>query len=76
MEPLQDLTTKIIAQAEEAKKKMAQTQAECATMINEDITVKVLDALKEKTVQAQTQENELTEKFQTLKGEFGKAHKV
>jgi hypothetical protein len=68
MEPLQEWAVEVIAQAEEAKKNMAQTQAECAEMINEEITVQVLDALREKTVQAQTQAKELTEKFQTLAG--------
>jgi hypothetical protein len=33
MEPLQELAAEVIAQAEEAKKNMAQTQAECTEMI-------------------------------------------
>jgi hypothetical protein len=38
MEPLQELAVEVIAQAEEAKKNMAQIQAECTEMINEEIT--------------------------------------
>jgi predicted nucleic acid-binding Zn-ribbon protein len=76
MEPLQEWATEVIAQVEDAKKNMAQTQAECAGMINDEIAVQVLDALKEKTVQAQTQAKELTEKFQVIAGEIEEAHKV
>jgi hypothetical protein len=45
-------------------------------MINDEIVVQVMDALKEKTVQAQTQENDITENFQAIAGEIDKAHKV
>ena len=45
-------------------------------MIMEDITTQVLDALKEKTVQAQTQGRELTDKFHTLAGDVEKVHKA
>jgi uncharacterized coiled-coil DUF342 family protein len=76
MEPLQERATEVIAQVEDAKKNMAQTQAECTEMINDEIAVQVLDALREKTVQAQTQAKELTEKFQALAGEIEEVHKV
>jgi hypothetical protein len=75
MEPLQERATEVIAQAEEAKTYMAQTQAECARMVSDEIAVQVLDALKEKTVQAQTQATELTEKFQAIAREIDEAHK-
>jgi hypothetical protein len=42
---------------------MAQNQAECIGMINDEIVVQVLDSLKEKTTQAQMQEKELMENF-------------
>jgi hypothetical protein len=45
-------------------------------MINEEITVQILDALRENTAQAQTQEKELIEKFKTLAGAIEEAHKV
>jgi len=45
---------------------MAQKQAKCTKMISEEITAQVLYALKEKTVQVQTQARELTNKFHTL----------
>jgi hypothetical protein len=66
----------VIVQVEYAKKNMAQTQVECVEMINDEIVVQVLDTLKEKTMQAQTQAKELTEKFQALAGEIEEAHKV
>jgi hypothetical protein len=40
---------------EEDKTNMAQTQVECARLVNDEIAMQVLDALKEKTIQAQTQ---------------------
>jgi hypothetical protein len=43
-------------------------------MVSDEIAVQVLDALKEKTVQAQMQEMELTEKFQVIAREIDKAH--
>jgi hypothetical protein len=55
---------------------MAQTQAKCAEMIKEEITVQVLDALIGKTAHAQTKARELTEKFQVLAGAVEEAHKV
>jgi hypothetical protein len=76
MEPLQEWAAEVIAQAEEAKKNMAQTQAECAGMVSDEIAVQVLDALKEKTVQAQMQATELTKKFQAIAGEIDEAHQV
>jgi hypothetical protein len=45
-------------------------------MINDEIVVQVLDALREKTTQAQMQAKELTYKFQALAGEIEEAHKV
>jgi len=76
MEPLQERETKVIAQVEDRKRNMEQSQAECVDMINDEITVQVMDPLREKTVQAQTQAKELTEKFQDLPGETEEAHKV
>jgi predicted nucleic acid-binding Zn-ribbon protein len=66
MEPLQERAAEVITQAEGAKTYMAQTQAECAKMVNDEIAVQVLDALKEKTAQTQTQATELMEKFQAI----------
>jgi hypothetical protein len=74
MEPLQEWAAEVIAQVEEEKMNMAQTQAECAGMVNDEIAVQVLDALKEKTVQAQTQAMELTEKFQEIAREIDEVH--
>jgi predicted nucleic acid-binding Zn-ribbon protein len=75
MEPLQERVAEVIAQAEEAKTYMAQTQAECAGLISDEIAVQTVDTLKEKTVQAQTQAMELKEKFQAITREIDEAHK-
>jgi hypothetical protein len=44
-------------------------------MVIDEIAVQVLDTLKEKTVQAQTQAAKLMEKFQLIAREIDKAHK-
>jgi hypothetical protein len=66
---------KFIAQAEEAKKHIAQTQAECAGLISDEIVAQIVDTLKEKTAQAQTEVPELKEKFQKITREIDEAHK-
>jgi hypothetical protein len=55
---------------------MAQNQAECAGMVNDDVAVQVLDTLKENTAQEQTQEKELNNKFQAITEEIDEVHKV
>jgi hypothetical protein len=50
MEPLQERETKVIVQAEYAKKNMVQIQEQCTEMINKDIATQVVDALKENIV--------------------------
>jgi peptidoglycan hydrolase CwlO-like protein len=54
MEPLQEWVAEVLAQAEEAKAHIAQTQAECVELISDEIAVQIVDTLKEKTVQADT----------------------
>jgi predicted nucleic acid-binding protein len=54
---------------------MARTQKECAGMVSSDIAVQILDSLKKKTAQAQTQATELMEKFQAITREIDEAHK-
>jgi len=49
MELLQEWEVEVIVQEEEAKKKITQIQAECVEMINKEVIVKVVDALREKT---------------------------
>jgi hypothetical protein len=49
MESLQEWEAEIIAQAEDTKKKMAQTQVEWEVMISDENAVHVLNALREKT---------------------------
>jgi hypothetical protein len=66
MELLQEWVVEILAQEEEAKEKIAQIQVECVELISEEIAVQIVDTLKEKTVQAQTQAKKLKEKFQAI----------
>jgi hypothetical protein len=54
---------------------MAQTQAECAGLINDEIAFQIIDTLKKKTTQAQTQATKLKEKFQAITREIDEAHK-
>jgi hypothetical protein len=75
MEPLQEWVAEVLAQAEEAKTHIAQTQAECVELIIDEIAVQIVDTLKEKTAQAQTQATELKEKFQAITREIEEAHK-
>jgi uncharacterized coiled-coil DUF342 family protein len=75
MEPLQERVAEVLAQAEEAKTQIAQTQAECVGLISDEVAVQVVDTIKEKTVQAQTQAAELKEKFQMITKEIEEAQK-
>jgi hypothetical protein len=75
MEPLQEWVAKVIVLVENANNSMAQTQAECARMISNNIAVQVLEALKGKTTHAQTQGKELTKNFQEITGEIDEAHR-
>jgi predicted nucleic acid-binding Zn-ribbon protein len=72
---LQEWVAEVLAQAEEAKTHIAQTQAECAELISDEIAVQIVDTLKEKTAQVQTQATELKEKFQAITKEIEEAHK-
>jgi len=44
-------------------------------LISDEIAAHIVDTLKEKTAQAQTQVAELKEKFQEITKEIDKAHK-
>jgi peptidoglycan hydrolase CwlO-like protein len=54
MESLQKRVAKVLAQVEEAKEHIAQSQAECVELISDEIVVQIVDTLKEKIVQVQT----------------------
>ena len=75
MEPLQERVEEFLAQAEEAKEHITQTQEEFMELINDEIAVQIVDTLKEKTVQVQTRAAELKEKFQVITKEIEEAHK-
>jgi hypothetical protein len=51
MEPFQEWVAEVLAQAEEAKKCIAQTQSECAKLIIDEVAVHIVHTLKEKTAQ-------------------------
>jgi hypothetical protein len=50
----------------EEKKKMVQSQGECATMIEEEITTQALEVLAEKDVQVKERGRELANKLHSL----------
>jgi hypothetical protein len=49
------VSTEVIALAKRKPRHMEYTQDECAGLISDEIAVQIVDALKEKTTQAQTQ---------------------
>jgi hypothetical protein len=59
-----------MAQVEESKTQIAETQEECAEWISEEIAVQIVETLKQKTVQAQTQSTDIKDKFQTVTREI------
>jgi hypothetical protein len=75
IEPLQEQVAAILAQAEGAKTQIAQTQAECARLLSDEVTVQVVDTIKKKTAQALTKARELKEKFQTITKKIEEAQK-
>jgi hypothetical protein len=75
MEPLEEQISEVLTQAEESKEHIAQTQAECMELISDEIAGQIVDTLKEKTAQAQTEATELKEKFQEITKEIEEEHK-
>jgi hypothetical protein len=75
MEPLQEQVAEVMAQVEEAKTQIAQTQAECVGLINDEVEVQVVDTIKENIVQELTQAAELKEKFYMITKEIDEAQK-
>jgi peptidoglycan hydrolase CwlO-like protein len=75
IEPLQERVAEVLAQAEAARTQMAQTQAECAGLLSDEVAVQVVDTIKERTTQALTKAAELREKFQTITEEIEAAQK-
>jgi hypothetical protein len=75
MELLQERVEEFIAQVEESKTHMTQTQKDCVGLISDEIAVHIVDTLKEKTTQAHTQKKNLKEKFQAIDREIEEAHK-
>jgi hypothetical protein len=75
IEPLQERVAEVLAQAEGDKTQIAQTQAECAGLLSDEVAVQVVDTIKEKTAQALTKATELKEKFQTITKEIEEAQK-
>ena len=72
---MQEQVAKVLAQAEEAKKPIAQTQLECTRMMSEEVVAQTVDTIKEKTMQALTKATELQEQFQTITKEIEEAQR-
>jgi hypothetical protein len=45
------------------REQMAQTEAECARLLSDEVVIQVVETIKEKTTQALTIASELREKF-------------
>ena len=54
METLQERVAEVLAQEEESKTQIAETQEECAGLINDEVAGQVVDTIKEKTTHVQT----------------------
>jgi hypothetical protein len=52
MEPLQERVEEVLAQVEEAKTQIAQTQEKFMELISDEIASQVVDTIKEKITQA------------------------
>ena len=66
LEPLQEQATQMIMQLEEEKTSMAQAHSESATLLHEQITTQIIEALIEEAMQVKEKGKELTEKFHSL----------
>jgi hypothetical protein len=75
IEPLQERVAEVLAQAEADRAQMAQTQAECAGLLSDEVVIQVVETIKEKTTQALTTATELREKFQMITEEIEAAQK-
>jgi hypothetical protein len=75
MDPLQEKVAEVLAQAEEAKTQIAQTQKDCVGLLSDKVAVQVMETIKDKTVQALTQIAELNEKFHTITKDIEEAQK-
>jgi hypothetical protein len=64
-----------VSKAKESKSHIAQTQAKCMELISEEIAVQIVDTLKERTTQVQTQATTLKEKFQEITKDIEEAQK-
>jgi hypothetical protein len=76
MEPLQELAVIDYRAVGGGKEEHGASTAECATMIQEEITMQALEALTEKAVQVQTRGRELADKFHSLAEVVEGAHKA
>jgi chromosome segregation ATPase len=75
MEPLQEQVAEVLEQAEEDKTQITQTQEKLAGLLSDEVAVQVVDTIREKTTQVQTQVVALKEKFQMITKEINEAQK-
>jgi hypothetical protein len=66
VEPLQEQATQMITQLEEEEKSLTHAHIEHATMIHEEITMQLVEAVTGKAVQVQERGRELLDKFHIL----------
>jgi hypothetical protein len=72
---LQEWVAEVLEQEEGARTQIAQTQAECAGLLSDEVEIQVMDTIKEKTAQALIKAPELKEKFQMIIEEIKEAQK-
>jgi hypothetical protein len=66
LEPLQEQVALMIVNLEEEKKSMAQAHSEGTTLLQEEITTQIVEALTDKVVQVKEKRKELVERFHSL----------
>jgi hypothetical protein len=72
---LQERIAVVLEQAEEARTQSTWTQLECTGLISEEVAVKIVNIIKEKTAQALTKAAELQENFQTITRDIEEAQR-
>jgi hypothetical protein len=74
LEPLQEQATQMIVQLEEEKTSMAHAHSESTTLLQEHITMQIVEALTDKAAQVKEKGKELAEKFHSLEKVVQGAH--
>ena len=70
IEPLQEWIAEVLAQVEEARNQIEQTQLECAGLMSKEVESQRVDTIKDKTAQTLTKTTKFQEQFQTITKEI------